>query len=202
MFNLGVYGGTIGVYNNTFICSTANGNPGGIFLGQQPGGTTTPTFKNNLIVNCQQFADTYAGSSGWDYNVYSTASGSSGWVNNSFQNKQCYCNTLTSWQTDFGQDANAHYTGGAANLGGSYENGSESPVPGIVPQSNSVAVGAGANLTGLGIAALALDITGAPRAQNGNCTPGTPGCWDAGALQYSSGTPPPNPPTGLTAQVQ
>ncbi len=56
-------------------------------------------------------------------------------------------------------------------------------------------------LTSLGISALDSDKAGVLRASSGTCTRGVAGCWDAGAYQYNSGNQVPNPPTGLSAQV-
>jgi hypothetical protein len=199
MFNLGIASGNAGLYNNTFICSYAGAGPGG-FENDQHSGTATFTAENNLVINCNRFVNftgTFS-STGFNNNVYANSNSGNQWE---YNNNNFYA-ALSQWQSGTGQDKSAQYTTGGARLGGAYENDSESPVPGIIPQSNSVAVGAGANLTGLGIATLDVDITGAARAQSGSCTPGTPGCWDAGALQYSSGNTPPNPPTGLTAVVQ
>ncbi|MGB7131401.1 MAG: hypothetical protein WBD59_11365, partial [Candidatus Sulfotelmatobacter sp.] len=197
-----VASGTFYIYNNTFACASQNAPPGGMMIGES--GTTTSNVNafNNLIVNCgtMDYMDGSAGpsnppSTGFDYNVYATAA--SGGSANLFSYHACCVATLAAWQSVMGQDSHAHYTSGSANLGGSYENGPLSPLAGIVPLSNSVAKGAGFNLSALGIAMLNSDITGALR-------PTGSAAWDAGALQYNSGgtSGAPNPPTGLAAQVQ
>jgi hypothetical protein len=66
------------------------------------------------------------------------------------------------------------------------------PFPTPTLQSGSPAIGAGANLTSMGLSQLDADITGASR-------PAT-GAWDIGAYAYNSGKP--EPPTNLTATVQ
>jgi hypothetical protein len=59
-------------------------------------------------------------------------------------------------------------------------------------QAGSPAIGAGVNLTSLGVAQLNSDFTGAPRPSSG--------AWDIGAFSYGSGRP--APPTNLTAVVK
>ncbi|MGA9308614.1 MAG: hypothetical protein WBW31_24680 [Candidatus Sulfotelmatobacter sp.] len=198
MINWGINSGTVYVYNNTFVCGGNNYPPGGMEIDQHSG-TTRANFFNNLFVYCNRFInltaspDTYdPATTGWDYNVYTNANSGNEW---SPQNGCCVA-TLSAWQSAIGQDAHAQYTSGSANLGGSYENGAQSPLSGIIPQSNSMAKGAGLNLTSLGIAALNSDITGAARPSTGT--------WDAGAVQYGSGSGVlvPSPPTGLSAVVQ
>jgi hypothetical protein len=161
------------IYNNTFV---GGGSTAGNCL--YTDSETGFIVKNNIFMNC-----TGSGSEVWlnsatlaagglDNNVY----GSLNWRINS-----SYYSSLASWQSATGQDANAQATTGSLNLDGNY-----------VPTSNSIAVGAGANLTNVGITALDSDKAGVAR-------PAT-GAWDAGAYQAGSG--PPNPPTGLSAIVK
>jgi hypothetical protein len=159
LINWGINGGTVYFYNNTFVCSTSNGNPGGFEIDQHSGMTTANVF-DNLVVNCGRFVNL---SGSWS------------------PPQGCCVSTLAAWQsgsTGIGQDSHAAFTSGTAGLGGSYENGSSSPLAGIIPQSGSVAYSAGTNLTSLAITALNTDITGAAR-------PST-GAWAAGALQPSN----------------
>jgi hypothetical protein len=66
------------------------------------------------------------------------------------------------------------------------------------PQAGSTLIGAGANLTSLGIAELNTDILGAARPASG--------AWDIGAFQFGATAAAqqqrPNPPTGLTVSVR
>jgi hypothetical protein len=64
------------------------------------------------------------------------------------------------------------------------------------PQTGSVLIGAGANLTSLGIPELNKDILGNPRPASG--------AWDIGAFQYTQGSQvsQPAPPTNLRATAQ
>ena len=82
----------------------------------------------------------------------------------------------------------------------------------FTPPSGSSVIGQGKNLSSLGITALDYDkpvnvgvgfvgAQGNARSMGGKCTPGTSGCWDAGAYQYASSNKAPDPPTGLTAKV-
>lgn len=69
------------------------------------------------------------------------------------------------------------------------------------PQTGSAAIGLGLPLNGLGIPALNADRNGLPRGTSAACTPGTSGCWDAGANNVPvAGFV--APPTGLTAVAQ
>jgi hypothetical protein len=173
---------SVNLYNNTLICSSAGGGPTGILMN-----VANFNFKNNLLKNCSPLPWWEGGAVTGDHNAYDTSTCTSG-GNSCFKyvNGNDYA-SLSSWQSASKQDANSQ--GGATNLA-SY-----------VPQSGSSAIGAGLNLTGLNISTLDLDLAGMPRAASGTCTPGTAGCWDAGAYQYTGGTPPPQPPTALTAVV-
>jgi hypothetical protein len=189
--------GTSYIYNNTFVCAAQNAPPGGIMIGAS--GQTAPVANafNNLFVNCGTFVYLFGSpgassppTTGWDYNVYADNTGG-----NQFGYQGCCQSSFADWQAAMGQDSHGKFTSGSPGLGGSYENGSGSPMAGIVPQSSSAAKSAGLNLTVLGIAALNSDITGAARPTGSTA-------WDAGALQSSSGSVSPNPPTGLAAVVE
>jgi hypothetical protein len=198
MFNLGVNAGTINLWNNTFVCSSAGGNPGGFEIDQHSGSTTANVY-NNLVVNCGRFTNLAASpgganppNTGYDHNVYANSNGNNGWDYHSD-----IVSSFSAWKSALGQDANAIFINGSASLGGSYENGSQSPISGVIPQSGSSAIGAGVNLTNLGCATypgLCTDITGASRPASGT--------WDAGAVQSGSAAAAVNPPTGLSAVVQ
>jgi len=89
--------------------------------------------------------------------------------------------SLATWQNTTAQDT--HSTTSNPSLSSTY-----------LLQAGSSAIGAGTNLTSLGIAALNVDRLGNPRP--------TSGAWDAGANQYSTTTSQLSPPTGLTGVVQ
>ncbi len=143
MINWGMNGGTVYVYNNTFICSNTNGNPGGLEIDQHSGTTHASVF-NNLIVNCGRFVNLTGSpatnnppTTGYDYNVYTTASNGNMWS----PPNGCCVGSLAEWQTAINADSHALATSGSAGLGGPYENGPQSPLSGIVPQSSSIAKG-------------------------------------------------------------
>jgi hypothetical protein len=197
-FLLGVspYSGTILIANNTLACPASGGGHTnmGAMGNDANGGPTGFTVKNNLFAQCARWINctgsegcTYA-ASGLNNNIYATGNGGNLWDYHGN-----FTGALTGWQGMTGQDGDAASTSGSPGLGGSYENNSRSPLAGIVPQSGSVAQGAGANLTSLGIAALNSDITGAARPPSG--------AWDSGAVQSGSGGNQPAPPTDLTAVV-
>jgi hypothetical protein len=93
-------------------------------------------------------------------NIYQDAS-----LNSIWRTGSNFYSTLAAWRTASGGDANAQATTGSLNLDANYK-----------PLSNSITVGAGANLTSVGITALNSDKAGVAR-------PST-GAWDAGAYQY------------------
>jgi hypothetical protein len=144
-------------------------------------GDASMTFENNIISNCKVLVDTYSSPStkfsSMANNVYQDAS-----LSGVFQISGDYFSTLTTWLSSLGGIASQAITTSlnlAANL---------APLP------NSVAVGAGANLSSLGIAALDYDKAGLPRPASGS--------WDAGAFQSGTNAQRPAPPTGLTVSVQ
>jgi len=169
------------VANNTFV--GANDGSGYSIMA---GGTFT--WKNNVT-------------SGLTYGLYANGAGGSQVIacdhNNYYQPstgwrlKSTIYSPFSSWQTA-GYDANGDNAN--PNLNADYTLPSGSP-----------AIGLGANLTSLGIAAL---NTGAPQTFGAGYACGT-GClargasgnWDAGAYPYGTGDAPPNPPTGLAAVV-
>ena len=108
--------------------------------------------------------------------------------------------TFSTWQSSLGKDTHGNevpYTTPnaetALNLNSDY-----------APTSSSLAIGLGANLTGLAIAPLDVDAP-ANFGAGGSCGTGcasrpSSGAWTAGAYNAASGGPP-LPPTGLTATV-
>jgi hypothetical protein len=185
LINWGINGGTIYVYNNTFVCAATNDPPGGMEMDEHSG-STTANFFNNLIVNCGRNINMAAvpgayspPTTGFDYNVYAQMNNGNMWNYHG-----CCQNPFSAWQSAIqgavvSSESHSTYTSGSPGLGGSFENGSQSPISGIVPQSGSVALNCCENLTALGITNLNSDITGSAR-------PST-GAWSAGALNFGSG---------------
>ena len=160
--------------NNTVI------GPGGtcplIYL-ESP--TSVTRFQNNLLTgstigveNGQAFSGSFSNA---DYNLYYniTYPGLADGSTNTYY-------TLTQWKS-LGFDA--HAVTGNPNLDSNY-----------MLQAGSAAIGAGTNLTSLGITALDSDKAGGAR-------PGS-GAWDIGAFQYGSQTGSIDPPSGLSATVK
>jgi hypothetical protein len=132
-------------------------------------------FKNNVASGCGTFMDVTTGggfaTGGLNNNVYANSGRS-----NVFVYHGNYTSSLSSWQSETGQDANSVYAANALlNSNGS-------------PQIGSPVIGAGVNLTSLGVTMLDSDIVGTARPVSG--------AWDVGAFVYSGA---PAPPTGLTA---
>jgi hypothetical protein len=134
----------------------------------------------------------------WDYNTYFNSQGSEQWNWGTGSNNNY--SKLPSWSPACNCDSQSQ-SGSDPKLSSSY-----------TPQTGSAAIGAGTNLSSLGITALNYDkplnvgvgyggLSGNQRGTQGACTIGTAGCWDAGAYQYTSGGSAPAPPTALTAVV-
>ncbi|MDR3559373.1 MAG: choice-of-anchor Q domain-containing protein, partial [Candidatus Pacebacteria bacterium] len=121
----------------------------------------------------------------WQGSTNPNSYNSAQWTN--WQDTPVYYTALSSWQADQGGCPNSYNdcasVAGNPNLSASH-----------VPNLDSLLIGAGANLTSLGITALNSDATGAAR-------PAT-GAWDIGAYQYQTGsdTIAPNSPTGLSVE--
>jgi hypothetical protein len=157
-----------GVYNNTI-----SGNGQGAYALDVVGAMV----ENNVIVGAYtgEEVDQGQASKGSQYNVFYSLTGGS---QSMCYNGTCYP-TVVTWNSGTGFDPLPPTTTANPNLTGSYMLG-----------SGSSAIGAGINLTSLGIAGLDTDNAGVSR-------PAT-GPWDIGAYQYSAG---PQPPTGLVAVV-
>ena len=197
-------GGTsnVSVYNNTFIdtCSS-NENNGMIAVGADLGyriynntflGAATDTcvgtamapgvtFINNVVSGCGTLVYVTAGGGfapgGLNSNVYSSCPGS-----NCFVYRGNYSQSLSSWQSETGQDADSSVV---TNLG---LNGSG------VPSSSSAVIGKAINLSNISLLALNTDIIGTPRP--------IVGAWTAGAYSPNSSASVPAPPTNLRVTVQ
>lgn len=165
------------VYNNTFVASP-QGSAIGVKTDTCCGGGvgTGQVYENNVFYNLS--FNYVSGPNSWSQ--VSTANHNDYYNYSSFaaQNVSVGQNLVSwaSWQ-GLGHDANG--TIGNPNLSGSY-----------TLQTGSAAIGAGANLTSLGIAALDSDAAGRARPSSA--------AWDAGAYQHAGVV---MPPTSLTADV-
>ena len=156
------------IYNNTAIgapadtCFATSSSPNIVF-------------KNNVASGCGTFMDITTGggfaAGGLSNNVYANSNGS-----NAFVYRGNYSSSFSTWRSETGQEGNSSYAANPLlNSNGS-------------PQSGSPVIGAGTNLTSLGITGLDSDIVGVARPRSG--------AWDVGAFVYSGA---PAPPTNLTA---
>jgi hypothetical protein len=141
---------------------------------------TNVTFVNNVTSRCGTLIWVDKGGSfssgGLHNNTYADCSGS-----NCFAYRGNYSGLFSTWQRATDQDASPSAYVAKANLNRAG-----------VPQPGSAVIGAGANLTSLGLSTLDADIIGASRPASD--------AWDVGA--YSKlGSSRPQPPTGLTATV-
>jgi hypothetical protein len=178
----GPYGGNNAIYNNTIQGNGGSDNCEGIGIQEQTGGTIV---KNNIVMNTGTFA--YIPASGQvssiDHNLYYNAANGY-WCPSNIEV------SFSVWRSGCTYDLNG-------------ANSNPSLASGMTPNSGSPAIGLGANLSSLGIAALDTDMAGVTRASTGTCTPGVAGCWDAGAYQYQTSTSSsPTAPTSLVATVQ
>jgi len=175
-------------YNNTFVCADTNPSDNfEAFFYNHGTGYYNPikhnlTFENNVVTGCVSFLWTdLAMLDAFDYNAYSAAiaGGNNAWTWNGSGT-----NSFSTWRVITSKESHSSYSA----TSGLDANG--------IPQAGSSAIGAGANLSGLGIAALNRDKNGVPR-------PGS-GPWSAGAFASSSSASnqAPNPPSGLRIVVQ
>jgi len=172
LLTTGVDGG-YQIYNNTFMGTSAD---------TCAGTSSSPniTFVNNVVSGCGTLQYIASGGSfvsgGLHNNIYANCSGSNCYV---YQGN--YSGSFSTWQSATSQDASPSAYVASANLSATG-----------APQAGSAVIGAGANLTSLGISTLDSDIIGKQRP--------TSGTWTAGA--YSNSASAPAPPTGLTGTVQ
>jgi parallel beta-helix repeat protein len=167
-------------------------------------GVSGLTWQNNVALGGKtivSFGSPGYASGGANYNLYENTSADMGATPFGSPCGGSGCATLPAWQAALpsgsGQDL-ASVFDTMASLKISASTGSLS--------TGSLAIGAGTNLTSLGIAAL---NTGAPETfgAGGSCGTGclarpASGAWDIGAFPFSAATSSgPNPPTGLTAAV-
>ncbi len=177
---LGLFSGTLNIYNNTLIgAGTTSGN-NGVYLNYGSTGMGPVTFKNNVLSN---FNIEVALSSGItftaDYNSYGA-----GGSNNFVCGSNFYSTTqFASWKSCTGGDSHSTY------------NTSLNLTALGVPQTGSPVAGAATNLTSLGIVPLNSDTSaGNTRASVPRSATGT---WDGGAYVYKA----PSPPNSLSAVV-
>jgi hypothetical protein len=163
------------ILNNTFI---GQGSSACIRLESN----TSVVWQNNVVSGCNTFLS-YVGSttlSVGDYNTYlaqNSGGGNYAWNLGSMQT-----NSLGTWQSSVSQDSHSRYSSTPVNGDGT------------LPTS-SPAIGAGANLTSLGIAPLNSDMNGKVRPSSG--------AWDAGAFSSGTAATATVPaPTNLKATVQ
>jgi len=165
------------LYNNTVIGGGIVGPSNCVVLNSG----TNFSFKNNILSNCPTLLWTTGSptfvSGGIDFNTYQNSSLTGAW-----RNGGSYYNTLADWRTAVGGESSSQAQTASLDLDSNYK-----------PLSSSSAVTAAENLTTLGIITLDSDRAGIAR-------PSGSTLWDAGAYQDLS-NPVPQPPTGLSAQV-
>jgi hypothetical protein len=164
-----------GILNNTFI---GQGSSACVRLENNSG----VVWENNVVSGCNTFLSYVQGTtvSLGDYNAYLAQSPGGG--NYAYNLGSTETNDLATWRSASRQDSHSRTSTVAVN--------SDGTLP-----SSSPAIGAGTNLSNLGIAALNADASGKPRPSSG--------AWDAGA--HNSGATVatvPTPPTNLKATVQ
>lgn len=147
----------VGLYNNTIIGENAGQN---ICILMNGGNTIV---ENNICSAEKVYVYEYGAipSVTLNYNLYA-AIGSTGWADSMGGNYL----TIAAWRTFSGQEANSQLVT-SAGLSSGY-----------TPNAGSAAIGAGTNLTSLGITALNSD-------KNNVARPGS-GAWAAGAFQFVS----------------
>jgi hypothetical protein len=142
-------------------------------------------FRNNVLVDASTSGGmslVAEGSTGtWDYNLYAALNPGAGMFG---QNSSCCTWTYAQWKTN--RSADAHSQGIVAPS-------AQLNTATGAPNTGSLVIGMGTNLSSLGITALNSD-------RNGNIRP-NPGNWDIGAFNYGTALPTtrPNAPTGVTA---
>lgn len=175
----------LGVGQYAYIFNNTIGGPCqyfGILLGDGSGANdssdafTNVTIENNIITGALYYAVwTYPSSNvtAMDYNLYYGNYAMVRWGTTSYT-------TLASLQSGTGMETHGQSSNPLLNA---------FPTPTL--QTGSPAIGAGLNLTSLGIPALDTDKAGTARPASG--------VWDMGAYEYGSK---PSPPTNLTATVR
>lgn len=176
---VGLYAGNLAVYNNTIV---GKDSTGGVCYGSGSD-VSSVVFKNNVVSSCNQLVSIQSPFTP-DYNIYASGGSNSFVCNGNFSNPS----QLSNWQSCTGGDSHSSYnaSAGLSSTG--------------VPQAGSPVIGAGTNLTSLGITALDWDTT------DGNSSapvqrPAT-GPWDVSAYLFGgAAVGAPNAPTSLIAVV-
>jgi hypothetical protein len=157
------------LFNNTIIDAGGTGNNAYNCVNFYGTGWTT---KNNIEMGCGTYIYQQGSAlTATNNNYYGAASPQWIW-------RSSFLSTVASWQSSCNCDSSSITTN--PNLNSNY-----------VPNPGSPVIGAGVNLTSLGIAALNSDKAGNPRPNSG--------AWTIGAYDLGSV---PSPPTGLTGTVQ
>ena len=169
-FGNGYTGSNNSAYNNVVLGAYTAGT-GSCF---EAAAQTSVTVKNNIFVGCQNIigidsATTIAAVNNNVYEDVGTDQGT-GSAANTFSWHGSSFSSFTTWKSDCSCDSSGVF----ATLASINVNSSTGK-----PQTGSTAIGAGANLTSLGITALDSDILGTARPSSG--------AWDAGAYVYTSG---------------
>ncbi len=173
------------IANNTVIGgNTGSGNGSCIYVQS----VTNAVVENNVVSNCPVLMWYTSGStfSSLNYNVYQNPSLSASWQIDGAAGSGNLYNSLAAWRSISGGEANSQATTGSLGLTATTEK----------QTTASIVIGAGTNLTGLGLSALDTDKLGTARPSSG--------AWDAGAYELGSSTTvtKPNPPTNLKATAQ
>lgn len=187
------------IYNNTIAGADSGGDL--CFNVGRPSGRPTITFQNNIVTGCNTLVQTQNSPvmQAWDYNVYGGCSTTGcNWGTPFVVNGGTF-DAFAQWKTATSADAHSQY-GSSTTFALLNPDGSL--------QSNSPAIGIGANLTALAITALNSDTsrgnmrTPTPRVSGACVTPGSAGCWAVGAFNYAGASQGPQPPTNLSASAQ
>jgi hypothetical protein len=165
-------GGNAQIFNNTISGSNASTC---VDVSNGP----SVSFQNNIVQNCNTLVYLHDGAkiATVDYNLYGNSNSNALVLNGNFLG----LNALSSWKSACNCDLHSQVSNLVSNLLGPLTGG-------------AAGVGDGANLSGIGIAALTRD-------KNGNPRPASPTPWDVGPFTSGSNVGP-QPPTGLTATVQ
>lgn len=173
------------IYNNVIMQTGPQQSGGKCFNARGSAGTEAITFVNNAVQGCAQAYsfDNAVSIVAMNNNAYANLTGQGNETFNWTGHTNGNVNSLSAWRSVCNCDANS--VGGTSGTLSLSNTG--------IPQTGSMVVGIGTNLTSAGIAGLTLDKAGNPR-------PST-GAWDVGA--YSSGVTSslPAPPDGLKAVV-
>jgi hypothetical protein len=178
------FAATVQFYDNTVIGQSQSGD---VCMTLGSGSSLTSiSMNNNIISGCSSLFAGQGSGVTWtkvDYNIWGGSSSSTPWGLKCDPGPCSYYN-FSGWQAAVSGEKHSAFGSGDSYVGVN-SNGTL--------QSGSPAIGAGSNLTGLGVTALDSDILG-------NLRPGGSGAWAGGAFNYpSSGAP--QAPTGLAAVV-